>query len=110
MRDRLGGGTSLMLGMVAQTARGGCPGCRQQIAGICSAVPIRMRGEIMTGTAEGAVVNTEQGREILNVKGAAKILGCSAAHLSNILNGKVDGVPPIPHVRAGRLRLIRREA
>jgi excisionase family DNA binding protein len=49
-------------------------------------------------------------KEILDVNGAAQVLGCSAAHVSNILNGKVDGVPPIPHVRAGRLRLIRREA
>jgi excisionase family DNA binding protein len=59
-------------------------------------------------------ISTENGtqiaREILGVKGAAKILGCSASHVSNILNGKVGGVPPIPHVRAGRLRLIRREA
>jgi excisionase family DNA binding protein len=53
-------------------------------------------------------MNTE--KEILDVKGAAQVLGCSAAHVSNMLNGKVDGVPPIPHVRAGRLRLIRREA
>jgi len=53
-------------------------------------------------------MNTE--KEILNVKGAAQVLGCSPAHVSNILNGKVEGVPPIPHVRAGRLRLIRRAA
>lgn len=52
----------------------------------------------------------ERPREILDVKGAAAVLGCSASHISNILNGKVEGVPPIPHVRAGRLRLIRREA
>jgi hypothetical protein len=32
------------------------------------------------------------------------------SHVSNMLNGKVDGVQPIPHVRAGRLRLIRRQA
>jgi excisionase family DNA binding protein len=48
-------------------------------------------------------------KEILDVKGAAKLLRCSPAHLSNILNGKVKGLPPIPHVRAGRLRLIRRQ-
>jgi excisionase family DNA binding protein len=53
-------------------------------------------------------MNTE--KTILDVKGAAQVLGCSVAHVSNMLNGKVDGVPPIPHVRAGRLRLIRREA
>ena len=48
--------------------------------------------------------------EILDVKGAAKYLHCSPSHVSNILNGKVPNLPPIPHVRAGRLRLIRREA
>ena len=52
----------------------------------------------------------EEAIEILDAKGAAKILGCSVAHVSNMLNGKVDGVEPIPHVRAGRLRLIRRQA
>jgi excisionase family DNA binding protein len=51
---------------------------------------------------------TQVAKEILDVKSAAKILGCSVSHVSNILNGKVEGVPPIPHVRAGRLRLIRR--
>lgn len=49
-------------------------------------------------------------KEILDMKGAAKLLGCSVSHVSNILNGKVEGVPPIPHVRAGHLRLIRRES
>jgi excisionase family DNA binding protein len=59
-------------------------------------------------TQEPAKMQIE--KEILNVKGAAQLLGCSVSHVSNILNGKVDGVPPIPHVRAGRLRLIRRQA
>jgi excisionase family DNA binding protein len=54
------------------------------------------------------MANTE--KEILDVKGAAHLLGCSVSHVSNMLNGKVDGVPRIPHVRAGRLRLIRRES
>ncbi len=49
-------------------------------------------------------------KEILGVKEAARVLGCSPSHVSNIINGKVEGVPPIPHVRAGRLRLIRRTA
>lgn len=48
--------------------------------------------------------------EILDVKAAARLLGVSKPHLSNILDGKVSGVPPIPHVRAGRRRLIRRES
>jgi excisionase family DNA binding protein len=53
---------------------------------------------------------SQEPNDILDVKGAAKILGCSVSHVSNMLNGRVDGVPPIPHVRAGRLRLIRRQA
>jgi hypothetical protein len=51
----------------------------------------------------------EQG-EILDVRGAAAFLHCSPSHVSNILNGKIRNLPPIPHVRAGRLRLIRKEA
>jgi excisionase family DNA binding protein len=54
-------------------------------------------------------MSTDQ-KEILDVKGAASVLGCSPSHVSNILNGKVPGVPRIPHIRAGRLRLIRRSA
>ena len=57
-------------------------------------------------------MSTEKGnqviRQILDVKTAAKMLGRSASHVSNSLNGRLEGVPPIPHVRAGRLRLIRR--
>jgi hypothetical protein len=51
----------------------------------------------------------EERQEILDVKGIARVLGCSVSHVSNILSGKVAGLPPIPHVRAGRLRLVRRE-
>ena len=52
----------------------------------------------------------QENKEILDVRGAATYLSCSASHVSNILNGKVPNLPPIPHVRAGRLRLIRRDA
>lgn len=48
--------------------------------------------------------------QILDVKGAADFLHCSKSHVSNILNGKVPNLPPIPHVPAGRKKLIRREA
>ena len=53
--------------------------------------------------------NIEDPREILDIKGAAVYMGISRSHLSHILDGKVEGAPPIPHVRAGRRRLIRRE-
>jgi hypothetical protein len=48
--------------------------------------------------------------EILDVQGVANFLHCSKSHVSNILNGKVPNVPPIPHVPAGRKKLIRRAA
>ena len=47
-------------------------------------------------------------REILDINAVADYLGVSRSHLSHLLAGKVPGVPPIPHVRAGRRALIRR--
>jgi excisionase family DNA binding protein len=47
-------------------------------------------------------------REILSVREAAEYMGVSASHLGHILDGRVKDTPPIPSVRAGRRRLIRR--
>ena len=52
----------------------------------------------------------EEQFEILDVRGAAALLHCSPSHVSNILNGKVPNLPPIPNVPAGRKRLIRKDA
>jgi hypothetical protein len=46
--------------------------------------------------------------EILTLKEAAVVLRCSKAHLCNVLNGKVSGVPSIAHLVVGRRKLIRR--
>lgn len=48
--------------------------------------------------------------EILDLRGAAKAIRCSASHMSKILNGKVPNVPPPPAVRAGRKWLIRSDS
>jgi excisionase family DNA binding protein len=48
--------------------------------------------------------------EIMSMNEAAEYIGVSRSHLSHILAGKVAGVPPIAHVRAGRRNLIRRAA
>jgi len=40
---------------------------------------------------------------------AAEYLRVSKAHLSNVLNGKVAGVPPLRHAPIGRRILIKRE-
>jgi hypothetical protein len=46
--------------------------------------------------------------QILDLKGAAKVLGVSKAHLSKMLSGLIPGLSRIPHVRAGRSVRVRR--
>lgn len=46
---------------------------------------------------------------VLDLKQTAEYVGISKAHLSNILNGKVNGVLPLRCARIGRRILIKRE-
>ena len=46
---------------------------------------------------------------VMNLKQAADYLQVSKAHLSNVINGKVRGVPPVRAFRLGRRVLIKRE-
>jgi predicted DNA-binding transcriptional regulator AlpA len=48
--------------------------------------------------------------KILNLAEAASLVRCSRAHLCNIINGKVRGIPHLPIVRIGRRVLFRRES
>jgi excisionase family DNA binding protein len=47
--------------------------------------------------------------QVMTLKQTAKYLRISKAHLSNVINGKVAGVPPLRHARPGRRILIKRE-
>ncbi len=47
---------------------------------------------------------------VLNLAEAAALVRCSRAHLSNVINGKVHGIPRLPAVRIGRRVLFRRES
>ncbi len=47
------------------------------------------------------------GRDVLTLREVAAILRCSKTHVSNVINGKVDGVPTLTHVRMGRRIMIR---
>jgi hypothetical protein len=47
---------------------------------------------------------------ILNLAEAAVLVRCSRAHLCNVVNGKVRGIPRLPTVRIGRRVLFRRES
>jgi hypothetical protein len=53
-------------------------------------------------------MNDVQLPEVMNMKQAAGYLRISKAHLSNVLNGKVSGVPPLRHAAVGRRILIKR--
>lgn len=46
--------------------------------------------------------------ELLTLAEASRVLRCSKAHLCNVLKGKVQSLPPLPHVSLGRRTLIRR--
>ena len=48
--------------------------------------------------------------QILNLAEAANLVRCSRAHLCNVINGKVRGIPHLPTVRIGRRVLFRRES
>jgi excisionase family DNA binding protein len=45
---------------------------------------------------------------ILTLNEVASILRCSKTHVSNVINGKVAGVPKLTHFAMGRRKLIRR--
>ena len=47
--------------------------------------------------------------EILTVREVAVVLRCSKAHVCNVINGKVQGLPRLTHFSMGRRKLVRRE-
>lgn len=51
----------------------------------------------------------DQSREVLTINEVAAILRCSRNHVSNVMNGKVPGLPALPHFVMGRRKLVRRE-
>jgi hypothetical protein len=53
--------------------------------------------------------NANERSQVLNLTQTAAYLRISKAHLSNVIAGKVTGVPHLRHVRAGRRILIKRE-
>ncbi|MFN0101440.1 MAG: helix-turn-helix domain-containing protein [Bryobacteraceae bacterium] len=46
---------------------------------------------------------------ILTLKEVAQILRCSKAHVANVINGHVEGLPRLTHFAMGRRKLVRRE-
>ena len=52
---------------------------------------------------------TNNQSHVFTLKQAAEYLRISKAHLSNVINGRVTGVPPLRHAPVGRRILIKRE-
>jgi len=53
--------------------------------------------------------NASTSHDVLTVPEVAEELRCSKAHVHNLINGKVSGVArPLPSLRLGRRRLVRR--
>ena len=47
--------------------------------------------------------------DVLTMNEVAAILRCSKNHVSNVLNGKVPGLPTLTHFAMGRRKLVRRQ-
>jgi excisionase family DNA binding protein len=47
--------------------------------------------------------------DLLTLDDVAEVLHCSKAHVSNVIAGRVPSCAPIPAVRLGRRKLVRRE-
>jgi len=47
---------------------------------------------------------------ILTAKEVAEDLRCSKSHAHRLINGKVMGMPPIPHLALGRKKVVPRSA
>jgi excisionase family DNA binding protein len=48
--------------------------------------------------------------QVMTVPEVAQALRCSKAHVHNLINGHVRGAKPLPSVRIGRRRLVRRSS
>ena len=55
------------------------------------------------------MIDTKEQTPVMTLTQAAAYLRVSKAHLSNVINGKVPGVPPVRSFRMGRRILIKRE-
>ena len=65
-------------------------------------------GELVNAGTDAAIDSYSS--IMLTIEEASRLLRCSKAHLCNVLNGRVSGLPHLPHVLLGRRKLIRRVA
>jgi hypothetical protein len=51
----------------------------------------------------------ENTTNILTIKEVADILRCSKTHAQNVMEGRVRGLPRLPHLTFGRRKVVRKE-
>ena len=61
-----------------------------------------------TASLPDAVPPSRELSNVLTVSEVARELRCSKAHVHNLINAKVHGARPLPSLRLGRRRLVRR--
>jgi hypothetical protein len=54
-------------------------------------------------------VKNDDDKEILTLIEVARRLRCSKAHAARLLNGEVQGLPPLTHFAMGRRKVVTRE-
>jgi excisionase family DNA binding protein len=65
------------------------------------------RNEQIPGLIKGC--GGDERSPVLTLKETAEYLGISKAHLSNVINRRVPGLPALRHAKIGRRTLIKRE-
>jgi excisionase family DNA binding protein len=65
-------------------------------------------GTLIPVSASSQSLAQDFGSGVLTVQEVALELRCSKAHVHNLVNGKVHGAQPLPALRLGRRRLVRR--
>ena len=68
-----------------------------------------MGTEDLKQMADIAISSPDQEAEVLTLREVARILRCSAAHVANLVNGKVVNVPTLAYIRIGRRKVVRRK-
>lgn len=59
-------------------------------------------------SAEVIMVEETKPKDVLTVPEIAAELRCSKAHVSNLMNGRVRGVPKLTHLALGRRKVVHR--
>jgi len=67
-------------------------------------------GKLDENTHRGAERQPQSCNSMLTLREAADVVRCSKAHLSNVIGGKIPGLPAPPVIRIGRRLLIRHDA